>query len=242
MTAEDLIADNLYDAFALYGSGVALVAVRDGDRDCFFVAASVLTASVDPFALAVSVGRDRDGLAAIASGAVWSVSLLGAHHEGLVRQLTAGPREGRRDALLAAGAARSPEGPLHLPDALVALWCTTRGGAGRRPAARGRRRRPRRRAAPGRSPGALEPRLRHRRRAPRAVRRRARGLTRSGRPRPQAALGSTARRGDPGPGTTRARRAGRGSRPGGCPSSRRQCSPATRWPSRPSPPGPAGSA
>ena len=121
-----MTAADVYDSFALYGSGVTLVAVGDGDQDRFFVAASVLTASVDPFTVAVSVGRDRDALAPMTSGVGWSMSLLAARHADLVRHLTAGPRQRRREALELAGAQRSPEGSLWLPDALVTLWCTTR--------------------------------------------------------------------------------------------------------------------
>ncbi|TXK19111.1 flavin reductase family protein [Homoserinibacter sp. GY 40078] len=118
---------SLYESFALYGSGVTLVAVRDGDYDRFFVAASVLTASVTPFTLAVSVGQDRDAIPAIQSGAPWTLSVLAAHHLPLVRTLTAPTtHQERLDALGAAGAESSPEGPLWLPDALVTFWCSTR--------------------------------------------------------------------------------------------------------------------
>ena len=118
----------LYDSFALYGSGVTLVAVRDvpGDQDRFFIAASVLTSSVNPFTIALSVGQDRDALPLITAGAPWAVSVLSVHHLPLVRLLTARTtRAERLDALGAAGAEVSPEGPLWLPDALVTLWCTT---------------------------------------------------------------------------------------------------------------------
>ena len=47
---------SLYDSFSLYGSGVTLITTNDGGIDRFFVAASVLTASVNPFTVAVSVG------------------------------------------------------------------------------------------------------------------------------------------------------------------------------------------
>ncbi|MCI2956976.1 flavin reductase family protein [Agromyces atrinae] len=117
---------SLYESFGLYGSGVTLVTVRDGDDDRFFIAASVLTSSVDPFTLAISVGRDREALPAIVDGATWAVSVLAEPHVPLVRRLTARTtRDERLDALSAAGAERSPEGPLWLPDALVTLWCTT---------------------------------------------------------------------------------------------------------------------
>ncbi|MFT3662464.1 MAG: flavin reductase family protein [Gordonia sp. (in: high G+C Gram-positive bacteria)] len=130
MTAEPrttAAATDLYDGFARYGSGVVLVTVADDDHDRFFIAASVLTASVDPFALAVSVGRRRDALPAILDRRPWSISMLGAEHRGLVDRLT-GPttRAQRRDALTEAGVRRSPEGPLWLPDALAAFWCVTR--------------------------------------------------------------------------------------------------------------------
>ncbi|SJM67052.1 flavin reductase family protein [Gulosibacter sp. 10] len=116
----------LYESFALYGSGVTLVTARDGDDDRFFIAGSVLTASVDPFTLAVSAGKDRDALPAILDGAPWAVSVLATHHLPLVRRLTARTtREERLEALEAAGAERSSEGPLWLPDALVTFWCTT---------------------------------------------------------------------------------------------------------------------
>jgi flavin reductase (DIM6/NTAB) family NADH-FMN oxidoreductase RutF len=116
---------SLYDSFALYGSGVTLVTVRDGTRDRFFIASSVLTASVDPFALAVSISRNRDALPAIRAGNPWAVAMLATNHEPLVRQLTSPTSPAERDrALTAAGAVRSDEGPLWLPDALVTLWCT----------------------------------------------------------------------------------------------------------------------
>ncbi|GAA1724934.1 flavin reductase family protein [Brachybacterium phenoliresistens] len=119
-------APALYDSFAQYGSGVTLVSTRDGEEDLFFIAASVLTASVDPFTIAVSMGRTRAGAAAIADGAPWAVSILAADHLGLVRILTGRTaREERRAALAAAGAQRTQEGPMVLPDALVALACTT---------------------------------------------------------------------------------------------------------------------
>ena len=118
-------APSLIDSFALYGSGVTLISVRDDDVDRFFVAGSVLTASVDPFTLAVSVGQGRDALAPITSGAPWAVSVLATQHLPLVRALTArNTREERLEALGASGAETSPEGPLWLPDALVTLWCT----------------------------------------------------------------------------------------------------------------------
>lgn len=114
----------LYDGFARYGSGVTLVTVRENEDDQFFIAASLLTASVEPFSLAVAVGRNRVGLTAMARGVPWAVSVLAAEHRPLVEQLT-GPttREERRAALTEAGAVPSPEGPLWLPDALVTLWC-----------------------------------------------------------------------------------------------------------------------
>lgn len=116
----------MYDAFAQYGSGVLLVSVRDGDEDRFFVAASVLTASVDPFALAVSVGRRRPALAAMLDGGRWCVSVLQSDHRGLVEQLTGETTAAQRAAALtAAGAECSPEGVLWLPSALTTLWCTT---------------------------------------------------------------------------------------------------------------------
>lgn len=115
---------SLYDGFALYGSGVTLVTVRDHDVDQFFIAASVLTASVEPFSLAVAVGQHRIGLPAIMRGVPWAVSVLAVEHLPLVERLT-GPttRDERLAALIAAGAETSPEGPLWLPDALVSLWC-----------------------------------------------------------------------------------------------------------------------
>lgn len=117
---------SLYDGFALYGSGVTLLTVRDNDVDQFFVAASVLTASVEPFSLAVAVGQDRIGLHAITHGAPWAVSVLSVDQLPLVEQLTGPTTRGERvAALTAAGAESSPEGPLWLPDALVSLWCRT---------------------------------------------------------------------------------------------------------------------
>lgn len=116
----------LYDAFARYGSGVTLVTVQDGDQQKFFIAASVLTASVHPFTLAASVGQDRKGLPAIASGSLWAVSVLGTQHLPLVQQLT-GPTslKERFAALDDAGAEPSDEGPLWLPDSLATFWCST---------------------------------------------------------------------------------------------------------------------
>lgn len=116
----------LYDAFARYGSGVTLVTARDGNRDGFLIAASVLTASVRPFTLAVSIGQDRHALPAILSDATWTLSVLGAQHLDLVRELT-GPTtpEQRLSALAEAGAEPSEDGPLWLPDALATFWCTT---------------------------------------------------------------------------------------------------------------------
>lgn len=117
---------SLYDGFALYGSGVTLLTVRDDDADQFFVAASVLTASVEPFSLAVAVGTNRIGLPAMTRGAPWAVSVLSADQLPLVEQLTGPTTRGERMAALAtAGAETSPEGPLWLPDALVSLWCRT---------------------------------------------------------------------------------------------------------------------
>ncbi|QRY64231.1 flavin reductase [Gordonia sp. PDNC005] len=117
---------NLYDAFAAYGSGVCLVTVRNGDDDSFFVAASVLTASVDPFALAVSVGVRRPALAAISEGRPWTVSVLAADHLDLVRRLTTKTtHEERLAALRAAGVERSPDRTLRLPDALATFSCVT---------------------------------------------------------------------------------------------------------------------
>lgn len=117
----------LYDSFALYGSGVTLVTVRDGDDDQFFIAASVLTASVEPFALAVSVANHRLGSQAMTSGQPWAISVLATRHVPLVRSLTGRtPQADRRRVLIAAGAEPSPEGPLWLPDALVTFWCATR--------------------------------------------------------------------------------------------------------------------
>ncbi|WP_154794481.1 flavin reductase family protein [Occultella kanbiaonis] len=114
---------SLYDSFALYGSGVTFVSVHDGARDRFFVAASVLTASVDPFTIALSVGGSRDALPVITGGATWAVSVLGTQHLPMVRVLTARTSHAERlDALAATGAQSSPEGPLWLPDALVTLW------------------------------------------------------------------------------------------------------------------------
>ena len=119
-------APHLYESFSLWGSGVCLVSVREHDHDRFFVAGSVLTASVDPFTVAVSVGADRDALASMRRGAPWALSILGAAHVDLVRTLTTGTREERLAALAQEGAEASPEGPLWLPDALVTLWCETR--------------------------------------------------------------------------------------------------------------------
>lgn len=116
---------SLYDAFARYASGVTLVTVRSDD-DRFFIAAPVLTVSVEPFTVAVSVGRHRDALAAIAAGSPWAVSLLAAHHLELARRLSQpATRAERLDALRAAGAVMSDEGPLWLPDSLATFWCVT---------------------------------------------------------------------------------------------------------------------
>ena len=126
---------SLYDSFSLYGSGVTLITTNDGGIDRFFVAASVLTASVNPFTVAVSVGRYREALPAIAGGAPWAISVLSADHVRLVENLTS-PMTGdltsdriherRLEMLAQAGVERSPEGTLWLPDALVTLWCSTR--------------------------------------------------------------------------------------------------------------------
>lgn len=125
---------SLYESFSLYGSGVTLITTDGGGTDRFFVAASVLTASVNPFTVAVSVGRYREALPAIAGGAPWAISVLTADHVGLVEDLTS-PMTGdltsddihqrRMEILVEAGAKRSPEGILWLPDALVTLWCST---------------------------------------------------------------------------------------------------------------------
>lgn len=116
---------DLYDSFGLYGSTVTLVSVRDWDADRFFVAASVLTASVDPFTLAISVGQDRDAVEAITTGAPFAVGVLATDHLDLVRTLTSrAPKADRLLALDGAGAMISDEGPLWLPDALVTFWCT----------------------------------------------------------------------------------------------------------------------
>ena len=116
---------SLYDGFARYGSGVTLVTVRFED-DRFFLAAPMLTVSVDPFTLAISVGHHRDALPAISSGSAWAVSVLAAHHLPLARRLSEpGTRIERLDALRAAGAVPSAEGPLWLPDALATFWCVT---------------------------------------------------------------------------------------------------------------------
>lgn len=130
MTSNAPSSPSLYESFALYGSGVTLIAVRDKEQDRFLVAASVLTASVSPFTLAVSIGRDRDALPAIAGGAPWTVAVLGEHHASLVRHLTAGTtRDERLAALIDGGAQPSREGPLWLPDALVTFWCRTQSTA-----------------------------------------------------------------------------------------------------------------
>lgn len=120
-----ITAAPLYQSFALHGSSVSLVTVHDDDHR-FFVAGSVLTASVDPFALAVSVGRAREALPAMLTDRTWALSILAAHHLPLVRQLTGSTTPAqRRVALVDAGATASPEGPLILPDALTAFWCAT---------------------------------------------------------------------------------------------------------------------
>lgn len=116
----------LYDAFARYTSGMTLVTVRDGDHDRFFVAGSVLTASVDPFALTVSVGNDRDALPAMGVGGKWTLSVLGVQHRELVEALIGDTtREERFLALAEAGAEASPSGSLWLPDVSAAFWCRT---------------------------------------------------------------------------------------------------------------------
>ncbi len=125
---------SLYESFSLYGSGVTLITTDGGGTDRFFVAASVLTASVNPFTVAVSVGRYREALPAIAGGAPWAISVLTADHVRLVENLTSPTAESlmaddihkqRLEMLATAGAQRSPEGTLWLPDALVTLWCST---------------------------------------------------------------------------------------------------------------------
>ena len=116
----------LYDGFARYASGVTLVTVRDGLEDQFFIAGSVLTASVEPFALALSIGKARWGLTAIQRGDSWAMSILATHQLPLVEQLSSRrSAQERLRALMTAGAERSPEGPLWLPDALASFWCTT---------------------------------------------------------------------------------------------------------------------
>lgn len=116
----------LYDAFARYASGMTLVTVRDHEHDRFFVAGSVLTASVAPFALAVSVGNERDALAAMGTGSEWTLAVLSAGHRELVEALTGKTtKEERLSALAEAGAEPSASGALWLPDALATFWCRT---------------------------------------------------------------------------------------------------------------------
>ena len=118
--------EEVYEAFSRYGSGLTLVGVRDGDHDRFFIAASVMTASVDPFALAVSVGSGRDALPPMLAGAPWTLSVLSTGHHGLVEELTRDTsREERLLALGAAGAEPASSGGLWLPDALAAFTCRT---------------------------------------------------------------------------------------------------------------------
>jgi flavin reductase (DIM6/NTAB) family NADH-FMN oxidoreductase RutF len=126
----DLAGADIYQAFARYGSGVCFVVTHDPDSgdDRFLIAASVLTASVNPFHLAVSIGKDRDALEYVLSGRPWSVHVLASKHEWLVTILT-GPttKKERVDAVLAAGAVRSADGTLHLPDTLASFTCRTTG-------------------------------------------------------------------------------------------------------------------
>jgi flavin reductase (DIM6/NTAB) family NADH-FMN oxidoreductase RutF len=120
----------IYQAFARYGSGVCFVVTHDPDsgEDRFLIAASVLTASVNPFHLAVSIGQDRDALAHILSGKPWSVQVLASNHEGLVTTLTGKTTKSERvDAVLGAGATRSADGTLQLPDALASFSLQTAG-------------------------------------------------------------------------------------------------------------------
>jgi flavin reductase (DIM6/NTAB) family NADH-FMN oxidoreductase RutF len=121
---------DIYQAFARYGSGVCFVVTHDPDigEDRFLIAASVLTASVNPFHLAVSIGKDRDALEHILSGKPWSVHVLAAIHEGLVTTLTGKTTKSERvDAVLAAGATRSADGTLRLQDAIASFSCETAG-------------------------------------------------------------------------------------------------------------------
>jgi flavin reductase (DIM6/NTAB) family NADH-FMN oxidoreductase RutF len=121
---------DIYQAFARYGSGVCFVVSHDPEtgEDRFLIAASVLTASVDPFHLGVSIGRDRDALEHILSDRPWSVHVLASNHEGLVTTLTGKTTKSERvDAVLAAGATRSADGTLHLQDALASFSCETAG-------------------------------------------------------------------------------------------------------------------
>jgi flavin reductase (DIM6/NTAB) family NADH-FMN oxidoreductase RutF len=121
---------DIYQAFARYGSGVCFVVSHDPEtgEDRFLIAASVLTASVNPFHLAVSIGKDRDALEFILSGKPWSVHVLASSHEGLVTTLTGKTTKSERaDAVLAAGATRSSDGTLHLQDALASFSCETAG-------------------------------------------------------------------------------------------------------------------
>jgi flavin reductase (DIM6/NTAB) family NADH-FMN oxidoreductase RutF len=121
---------DIYQAFARYGSGVCFVVTHDPDsrEDRFLIAASVLTASVNPFHLAVSIGKDRDALEHVLSGKPWSVHVLASNHEGLVTTLTGKTTKSERvDAVLAAGATRSADGTLQLPDTLASFSCETAG-------------------------------------------------------------------------------------------------------------------
>ena len=114
----------MYDSFARYGSGVTLIAAQaDGDHK-FFIATSVMTASVQPFTLGVSVGQDRQGLRTIVSGAPWTVNVLSTKHLPMVQELIGSTSlEQRLAALNQAGAETSAEGPLWLPDSLTTFWC-----------------------------------------------------------------------------------------------------------------------
>lgn len=115
---------SIRDSFARYGSGVTLIAVQADGHHQFFIATSVMTASVQPFTLAASVGQDRTGLRTIVSGATWTVNVLSTRHLPLVQELIGSTSlEERLAALNEAGAETSAEGPLWLPDSLTTFWC-----------------------------------------------------------------------------------------------------------------------
>ena len=116
-SADTRLRDALREAASRWASGVAVVAVRDGDGFEAITVTSFITASLDPPTVVVSIGRQAAIVPLLDSAGRWSLSVLASDQRRAASMIA--------DRVLGVRSLFTPDPDPVLREALHSLVCAT---------------------------------------------------------------------------------------------------------------------